>query len=516
VSSRAKHLFRIASLLVPSAMAWTLAFYTPHDAALGDVVGDVLAPMWLVLASALMLRIVAVVGDPHRAGAPVLERVDVLTSAGTALAWLSAGAIACAVWLGWASLAVLGMLGSAVFHVAALVAHVALRSGDPIAGARFERRFSPAVVTEGDDVVEELRVTGARIPTGYRMFVSGRVGPRWATSRHVLEATESGAEIVLESEVGPAVRGDHEAEPLDLWIEDCFGICRSARAHLGAARLRVLPRAVRLAKAPKLADAGLGPRAPKQASRLPTEGSLALREYQQGDDVRRIHWVRSLASRELIVRLPDEIPPDRPRVRLVLDTFFPVAAALECDGPAEVLDALVRVWLAVGSKLADRGVEVTLVAALPRPDRPGETDVVRHRLLARAPSGGRELGARVTWQDRVPVSSLLTDETTFVVSRGVLVKPPACDEVKWIVVLPQISEPPLPLVAGARLPYATGSPENRWSCRRRVAEARGRAWADRAQLVIALRTHVAWPPPGSYAALVDEGGGVHLQAVPAR
>lgn len=518
--SRAKHLFRIASLLVPSAIAWYVAYSATWPSTfvsdrddVARVITHVLAPMWIVVASAFGLRLASVVGDPDRNGASVLERASVLTSTGVVLSWVSAGAVASAVWLGWASLAVLGMLGTAIFHILVFLAHVALRNGDPTKGATFERTFTPHVVSEGDEVVEEIRVKNARIPIGFRMFVSGRVGPRWATTRHVLESAESGAEIVLESEIGPAVRGEHEAEPLAVWVEDCFGLCRSPRTSVAATRLRVLPKPVALPKTPLVKDAGIGPRAPKPASRLPTEGNLALREYQQGDDARRIHWVRSLAARELIVRLPDEIPPDRPRVRLVLDTFFPEAAALECDAPGEALDALVRVWLAVGKELAEQGVHVTLVAALVRPDRPGEVDVVRQRMLPRTPA--RDLGARIAWQDRVSVDKLFTGEHTLVVSRGVTAPQPEDGSVRWILVFNELSEPPLPATAGARLPHPMGAPENRWTSRRRVADARAREWGDRAKAVSAMRTFVTPPPRGSFAAILTSDGAVRVEEIAA-
>src|SRR6185437_10626849 len=103
--------------------------------------------------------------------------------------------------------------------------------------------------------------------------------------------------------------------------------------------------------------------------RLPTEGNLDLREYRDGDDVRRIHWIRSLAANQLVVRMPDEIPPDRPKVRLILDTFFPESFALHTDTPAEVLDAMVAVWLGVARAFAEKGTQVRLVAAVPQNGR---------------------------------------------------------------------------------------------------------------------------------------------------
>src|SRR6185295_18789263 len=99
--------------------------------------------------------------------------IDVLTSAGTVLGWTSAFMIMGAVSIGWASLAVVGMLGTTVFHAAVILAFVALRGANPMRTQQITRRFSPETVTEGDAVTEQIRIEGARIPIGFRLFLGG-------------------------------------------------------------------------------------------------------------------------------------------------------------------------------------------------------------------------------------------------------------------------------------------------------------------------------------------------------
>lgn len=508
------HLFRIATLFVPSLLAWNVAFAKARPGDLIDVVALTMGVLWVVLLGAFVLRTCAIVVSRRGevSGRPaILSQIDVLTSAGAALGWLSALSIAGAVWVGWASLAVVGLLGTGLFHIVVLLTYATVRGADPVRSATISRSFVPGVVTEGDDVIEEIRLSGTRIPTGFRLFVTGRVGPRWATSRHVLDATESGSEIVLESEIGPAVRGEHDAEPLTVWLQDTFGICRSARVLVGGAHLTVLPRIRQAEETKPLLDKGEGPHAPRPASRLPTEGCFKLREYQQGDDVRRIHWMRSVAARELIVRLPDELPPDRPHVRLVLDTFFPEASTLACDTPSEMLDAIVGVWLAVAKSLAEAGVRVTLVAGVRQGD---SIQKVRQDLSLRSPERARRFGAQVKWQDQMMVSELLTDEATFVVSRAVLAHPPANGKVRWIVVLPTaIKEPTWPHSSDARFPFPMGSSENRWTRRRREQIRIALARRDRA-IVMGLRADIARPPPGSFVVRPGPEGAIRLEALP--
>ena len=417
------------------------------------------------------------------------------------------GGLCMAIYVGF--LHVVGLLGTGLLDAVVLLAFVALRGADPMRGAVLSRRFVPAVVTEGDEVREELRFAETRIPLGFRLFVSGRVGPRFATSRHVLEAGESRAEVVLESEIGPAVRGEHDAEPLELWLQDTFGLCRSVRVRSGTGRLTVLPRMRDAEKTVPLLDRGNGPRAPRPAARMPTEGQFQLREYQQGDDVRRIHWMRSVAARELVVRLPDEIPPDRPRVRLVLDTFFPEADSLACDAPSELLDSMVSVWLAAGKALALSGARVTLAVAVPRDDG---FEVARHDLVLRTPEPALRIGAKVRWQSRIPVDQLFTSEATYVVSRAVLASPLEQGSVRWIVVFPSAisAEPPWPS-SGTRLRYPMGSSENRWTLRRREETRIALARRDRAR-VLGMRGDIVRPMPGSFFVVPAADGAIRIEA----
>lgn len=506
-----KAAFRVAALVVPSALAWYAAFSDSRPSDLTDVVTNALGPLWLMLGAALVVRAVtAAVRRRHDPSVSICGELDVLTSGGAALAWLSSLSIVLAVWLGWASLAVVGLLGTGLFHIVVLLSLVALRGHDPMRAASITRRFSPEIVTEDEEVIEELRFEGVRIPIGFRLFVEGRVGPRWATSRHVLDAAESDGEVVLESDVGPAIRGEHEPEPLTVWLQDTFGICRSKSALVVGSRLTVLPRLRETEKASAPLDRGDGPRAPQPVFQLPTEGFFRLREYQQGDDVRRIHWVRSLAARELIVRLPDEIPPDRPRVRLVLDTFFPEAFNFACDAPSELLDSMIGVWLAIGRTLAESGTRVTLVTAIPQGEVHAQS---RQELSRRALGPALRLGAKVTWQNRIPVDDLLTKEATLVVSRAMLARPQE-GNVRWIAVVPgdQATNPAWPTHSEALMPHPIGSEDNRWSRCREAQNRLARLRTEHTRALLVMHG-VGRPLPGSFLARLTEGRTVRLEAL---
>jgi uncharacterized protein (DUF58 family) len=470
-------LFRIASLVVPPALAWYVAVSATRPTELTKTVGLALGALWALVAGALAtsgLRALARSKD----GPSLLDRMDVLTASGSALGWTAAIAVMASVWIGWASLSIVGLLGMGTLALAVVWATVSVGGEDPFGRASVSRRFVPEVAPEGAAVIEELYLSNVRIPVGFRLFASGRVGPRWAMSRYVVEDGESGGEIRLESDVGPAIRGDHEAEPLEIWLQDVFGLCRSARVRARGGRLTVLPRLRTVVGAePLLAERGVDLE-PKASDRLPTEGALKLREYQPGDDARRIHWVRSLTARELFVRLPDEVPPDRPGVRLLLDTFLPGVEAYQCVAPAELLDALVAVWLGVGRALADGGARVTLVTAAPKE---AGTVRVEQPLSQHTMSRALRLGAEVRWQDTLSLTGLATDEPTIIVSYRSQPDPTDGGEVRWILVPEPVwtcfADPPQRASAAVHS-YPLGTPDNRWSRRRRERTQQQRALRD--------------------------------------
>ena len=488
MSTRLTQLFRGASLLVPTAVACWCASTVLRRNELDVAVLYGLGPLLALTATALVVRALDMLG--RRRGVDAwLTSIDILTTQGCWTIWSSAGAIALAVSVGWASLSVVGVLGLAVVHVSVLWALLRVSGDDPWSVASLTRTFASGRVLEGDAVVERLRFVDPRIPAGFRLFSSGRVGPRWPTSRDVLEAASSEGEVIVERDVGPAVRGVHDAEPVEVWLEDTLGLVHSRLVRVGAgvARLTVLPRGAAVDGARSILSLGGNDKEAKTATRLPTEGSLHLREYRPGDDARRIHWARSLAKRELIVRLPDELPPDLPSVDLVLDTFqVSLADWSGCsEGPHALLDSLVKVWLGVGLALVRSGVNVALVVAGPRGLDDTRTVPLRVPLSVRSFVRAQELGARVCWQDTLSAADLLTSRSIVVSHResSATATPVTTNAVVVAEYVPRVVVPaalwlprPAPdFVARSThaLPYPIGSPDNRRSSLR-AARARVR------------------------------------------
>jgi uncharacterized protein (DUF58 family) len=487
-----RRLLKGASLLCPTAWAWGVA-WNISSADLRHAVLYALGPLWLATAGALVVRVAdgLLNGDRRE---DRLAPLDVLTESGCATAWLGALAVAIS---SWASLTMVGLLGLSAVHLVALWTMLVAGGQDPWQSESLTRRFVPSVVEEGSVVVEELTFASPRIPWGFRLFARGTIGPGWPLCRYVLDAASSRGEVVLERELRPARRGVHQAEPLEAWLGDVLGLCHSRQVRAAPSELTVLPRPRRVDIQRQYVTSGGNDDDPRHAQRLPTEGSMRLREYQPGDDARRIHWLRSIAAGDIIVRLPDELPPDLPGVRVVLDTYHPVLARARreddgatCASPRDFLDVLVGVWLGVARSLAEAGVRVTLAAAA-ESDRSGDVVEWHKRLLLRSLAGKGSMqealgvGARVEWQDKMPPGALLSTEKnrTLVVSFRLPSDERAEHEARWILVpahqwVANI-EAPLPASLGL-LPHPMGATDNRWSRRGRERARRTKAIADHA------------------------------------
>jgi hypothetical protein len=478
---------RIATLIVAPLLA-SISTLTASNQPILHAAAPVLVVLWMVMACAIALR-------PDREhDATALDRrstwaqLDVLTATGTSVMWAGTLALVAAGLTGWASLSVVGVLGLGTVYLAAIWTVIVAGGGRPWRRARIERAILPEVAVEGDPVREEVRLDGVAIPPGLQLFATGRAFRHGATTRYTLGSTASLAEVKLEADLGSAPRGEHDVAPLTLWLGDVLGLTRTPSVERGAAHISVLPRPTIVTGVRALLGAGRDDASARPTQRQPTEGVFKIRSYLPGDDTRRIHWVRSLQMNQLVMRLPDEIPIAEPAVRLILDSDLWGTDSLSCRAPDELIDALVRVWLGIGKALVETGARVTLVTAAAHD---GGTVLVERPMLARAPREALRLGARVAWQTTVPLAALMAGangaaprgERQIVVSgRPRRIKDATA--LSWIVV-PEVAwtsrELWLPRAAtlSARLPFPSGSADNRPGRRLRERRRLEVAWHDR-------------------------------------
>lgn len=462
---------RVATLLAAPAVA-AIAMVPARSARLLSATAPVLGILWLIMAAALAARALQEERRQDRNPTdlrPAWHQLDVLTATGSAVIWTSVGAlIACGV-TGWASLSVLGVVGLGAVFVAAIWTAIAAGGDAPWRRATVTRAIVPEIATEGDPLREQLHLTGVRIPAGMRLFATGRAMPDGPTTRYAIGSDGSHADIRLASELGPAQRGEHVAPAMALWLGDVLGLTRTQPAELGEARCSVLPRPAAVDNVRALLGAGGDDAVALPTQRQPTEGTFRIRNYVPGDDARRIHWVRSLQTNRLVVRLADEIPQAEPAVRLILDNELWGTDTLACRQVRELLDALIRVWLGVARALTDGGTRVTLVAIA---DRDGAPSVIERPFVPHATRDVLRLAGRITWQNALTLSSLVAGDAP---ARQVVVssrsrKLAAASPLTWIVV-PEIAwtstGPLLPTRSLVKLPYPAGCADNRLGRRSR-------------------------------------------------
>lgn len=472
--------FRIATYVVPAALA---ARFVRADERILHEVAPVLVMLWTAMIGALVMRLVEARDDRRTELTSPWAAIDLQTTSGVSMMWLGVGALLLAGKTGWASMSVIGILGLGTTYLVTAWTAIAGGGSDRWRGARVDRQIAPAIATEGDPLREEVKLNHVAVPSGMRLFISGKAMKHGALSRYVVGSESSGAEVALASELGSAQRGEHQAEPLELWLGDVLGLTRTPSVYRAPASFSVLPRPGAVEGALKLLGTGGDAAVAHPTQQLPTEGTFRIREYAAGDDTRRIHWVRSAQQDQLVVRLPDEVPPADPVVRIVLDNELPLAEALTTRAPDELLDAMVRVWLGIGKALAAQGTRVVLVTAVPHN---GAVRKLERTLYPRSQQEAMKVGMRVTWQGDVALDKLLdTRGTRQIVVTG-RPRRTAVDrlgnEVSWVVVPEGVwtsAEPQLPDLSATTHPFPSGSPENRGDERVRERKRIEKMWADR-------------------------------------
>ena len=298
------------------------------------------------------------------------------TLAGTSAALLIGGRI-----VGSAGLTGLG-LGGLLLVLFALVAVTPRR---PAVEARRFARPGRVHVGGAGRVVIEGRTTG-RIPLlALTEYVDG--GRRAA--RFVLPPGAAGIPIEAAYRVPTEHRGLHELGPLVGIVSDPLGLVGRSWEVLAATDLVVRPRLHDVLAPGRGGGGDQDPRA--EGPRVPAfEASgdfLALRDYESGDDPRRVHWRSSARRGHLVVRQDESAAPGR--VVLLLDTRAWVHDATSFEIAVE---AVASIAMRLGHDDAPVEVVTSSGQVLARPG-PGTLELLMDRLAVVATSESDLLAA---------------------------------------------------------------------------------------------------------------------------
>lgn len=235
----------------------------------------------------------------------------------TARGWLTAAA-GVVVWaLGRALDATpLEQIGAAlvIVVVAATIVVRARRARIDVA-----RSISPPRAPSGRLVTVELHLTnGGRTPAPL-VLLDDRLPMELAGhARFALNGVEPGGSRSVTYRIRPALRGRYDVGPLRLSFVDPFGLARSDARGTGVSSFLVYPRIEHLTLPRDLGEQrSVAVSSLRQPSGARGEEFYTMREYVEGDDLRRIHWPSTAKRARPMIRL--EETPWHTRATIVLD-----------------------------------------------------------------------------------------------------------------------------------------------------------------------------------------------------
>lgn len=219
-----------------------------------------------------------------------------------------------------------------------------------------------------------------------------------ASPGFVLAPLRPGGAARLRYQVVGATRGVHELGPVEVALRDPFGVARRRQLVGGHDKLVVYPPVHRLAAGlPLRGLTGTGgasrPRPGATGEELGT-----VREYVQGDDLRKVHWSTTAHRGQLMVRQDES--PQRPDAMIVLDVR---ADAHRGVGPEHSLETAASAAASVCYHVAEQGFDAAVVTGVIRSrPRPLPWEQTLEQIARVTPAPDVDLGT--VWQQLATTS----------------------------------------------------------------------------------------------------------------
>ncbi|GGN02019.1 MULTISPECIES: DUF58 domain-containing protein [Terrabacter] len=224
---------------------------------------------------------------------------------------------------------------------------------------RIERHTHPERISVGQDAHVTLSFENVSSATTPIFLAEERLdyvlGDR---PRFVVGRIPSGRVRAIDYAVRSHLRGRHHLGPLGVQVQDPFGLANRNAVLEGTADLIVLP-AVHPLSSNRQPSAGVGSEGEQaQLISLHGEDDVTIREYRDGDDLRRIHWPATARTGDLMVR-----QEDRPAQRRAVVIIDPRPSAHGGTGASSSFEWAVTAAASVAVHLCDSGYAVHLVCA---------------------------------------------------------------------------------------------------------------------------------------------------------
>ena len=225
------------------------------------------------------------------------------------------------------------------------------------------RVLLPERVTAGDAAEIELVLwrTG-KLPAGQILLEDGVGYALGARPRFVVEQLPYHRTVGLRYPIRPAQRGVHHIGPLRATITDMFGLTEFDRELSNQSRLLVLPRVEPLHGMPSGAGVGGTDDGSARLHAGQGEPDIIVRQYRQGDDMRKVHWPSTARKDEIMVRVEER--PWSGGTTVLLDHR---AAAHAGTGPSSSLEWAVSFAASACLHVRRAGHNVRLVSEHAQP-----------------------------------------------------------------------------------------------------------------------------------------------------
>lgn len=238
-----------------------------------------------------------------------------------------------------------------------------------VGGFTLTRHITPTQVSVGEVAVVELTVAAPPVELGGIASFRDRLAPALGEARwHLLAPSTGGRTRRLSYQVRPAWRGRHRIGPAERVTGDGLGLARLRRTQPDVAELIVTPHVELLPE--RRAASGIGALNDPSLQRVGLAGSddVLVREYVDGDDIRRVHWRSTAHSGKLMVRREERAWD--PTATVLLDNR---EFCFTHRRPEPRLEWAVSAAASICRHLLDHGFDVSLVDASGRRINPLST-----------------------------------------------------------------------------------------------------------------------------------------------
>ena len=268
---------------------------------------------------------------------------------------------------------------------------------------RVERRVGSLRTNVGQTTLVELLPGARALSFGGVFRLRDRLAPALGEAEwRVIPAGVGRWRRGLSYQVTPAWRGRHQLGPTEQSLGDGLGLARSLRTADNPVELVVRPRVEVLPSLRPASGQGALSDPVVRHNGLSGADDVLIREYETGDDVRRIHWRSTAHFGELMVRR-EERSWD-PRACVILDNRSHGYAR---RSPDVRLEWVVSAAASITLQLTRDGFAANLVDADGLSLSGGETELILEHLTDLGTSPTRSLSAALTAADAEGASQLL-------------------------------------------------------------------------------------------------------------